>query len=214
MGLSLHNTCVTDEPGIDGFVFNYYWWYWTNIVSRNNIYVGTRHALVNVNEACPIDFDYDNLFTSDPGRFIEWDGANYATLAEFTQGTGQERHGLAVDPRFVGPADPRLRSDSPLIDRGVRIAGINDAFLGAAPDVGAFEAASAPFALTVTRANGVVETTWQVTPGSAWQLEFTPGLSPPSWTNASGRVQAAQALLALKHTNAAASGFYRLRADP
>jgi hypothetical protein len=210
-----HNTCVTDQPDLDGYVFNYYWWYWTNIVSRNNIFVGTRSALVNVNEACPIDFDYDDLFTSDPTRFIDWYGTNYLSLTDFTKGTGQERHGLAVDPRFVGVVDLRLRADSPLIDRGVRIPGINDGFLGAAPDIGAFEAASAPLARTITRLNGVIETTWQVPPDSPWQLEFTPRLPASTWTDAGGRVQATEAFLVLKHTNAAAAGFYRLRsADP
>lgn len=209
-----HNTCFTDGPNLDGFLFNYYWWYWTNIVSRNNIYVGTSYALRNVNEQCPIDFDYDDLFTSDPRRWVRWLGAEYADLAAFTRGTGQEQHGLAVDPRFVAPADVRLRPDSPLIDRGVRIPGINDDFLGAAPDIGAFEALSAARAVAIVVFNRSVQSTWQAPPGSTWRLEFTPDLSPPRWTSASERVQVDAPPLVLTHTNPAAAGFYRLRSDP
>jgi hypothetical protein len=209
-----HNTCVTSEPGIDGFVFSYYWWYWTNIVARNNIFVGTRAALVNVNEQCPIDFDYDNVFTSDSTRFIEWFGANYATLAEFTADTGQESHGLAVAPRFVGPGDVRLRPDSPLIDRGVPIPGINDGFLGAAPDLGAFEAATAPAApplsIALTTTNTVL-LSWPLS-APAWVLDETATLGAPipwaqvwlpSQTNATGSY----------HTVPSRVGnrFYRLR---
>ena len=210
-----HNTCFTDGPGLDGFTFSYYWWYWTNIVSRNNIYVGTRCALLNVNEQCPIDFDYDNLFTSDSARFIEWNRARYASLDAFTQGTQQEAHGLAVDPRFVSADNPSLRADSPLIDRGVRIPGINDDFRGAAPDLGAFETALAPWASMVAQRNGIVETTWQVTPGTTWQLECSSDLSPPRWSPAGASAQGVEGFLSLQHTNAAALGFYRLRsAEP
>ena len=52
-----------------------------------------------------------------------------------------EMHGLSVDPRFTGPdrGDYSLAKDSPLIDKGVLIPGINDDFSGNAPDIGAFE---------------------------------------------------------------------------
>jgi len=180
-----HNTGVTTEPGMDGFVFNYYWWYWTNIVARNNLFVGTRAAMVNVNEQCPIDFDYDNFFTSDATRFIEWYGTNYATLADFTADTGQETHGLAVDPRFVGPGDLRLRPDSPLIDRGVRLPGINDDFQDAAPDLGAFEASAAPTAPTlhITNAAPGQVTIWWTPATPGFVLQVSPTLTPPAWTN-------------------------------
>lgn len=178
-----HNTGVTTEPGMDGFVFNYYWWYWTNIVARNNIFVGTRAALVNVNEQCPIDFDYDDFFTSDPTRFIEWYGTDYATLAAFTEGTGQEPHGLAVDPRFVGPSDPRLRADSPLIDQGIRIPGINDDFLGAAPDLGAFETPGTsvrPLLSVGLMTTNAVLISWP-SPSAGFRLQQSTNLNARNW---------------------------------
>ena len=144
---------------------------WTNIVSRNNIYVGTSYALRNVNEECPVDFDYDNFFTTHPSRFIHWYPMDYSNLKSFAQATGQERHGFAVDPHFVDSGQGQLLPDSPLIDRGVRIPGVNDGFLGAAPDLGAFETSPAPFALAIAGIKGSYQTTWRVTPGSSWQLE-------------------------------------------
>lgn len=210
-----HNTCVTDGPGLDGFLFNYYWWYWTNIVSRNNIFMGTAYALRNVNEQCPIDFDYDDLYTRDSRRFAQWNQAAYNNLAAFSAATGQERHGFSVDPRFVSSGELRLRPDSPLIDRGVRIPGINDNFSGSAPDIGAFEAfGAAPVALGLTWRNALVETTWQVASGSRWRLEFTASLSPPSWTSLGDGVPRVDSRLVLTHTNNAPTGFYRLRSDP
>lgn len=181
-----HNTGVTTEPGLDGFVFNYYWWYWTNIVARNNVFVGTRDALVNVNEQCPIDFDYDNFFTTGTGRLIAWYRADYTRLADFAADTGQERHGLAEDPRFVGPGDLRLRADSPLVDRGIHVPGINDHFQGAAPDVGAFEAEAAPASPTLQISligPGLVRVSWAPSPPE-YVLQSASGLRPPDWIDA------------------------------
>jgi len=88
-----------------------------------------------------VSFDYDALYTTLPGKFVRWERKTYGSLAEF-QAAGYEEHGLSVDPGFIdeGNADFRLRVDSPLVDRGVHIPGINDGFLGAAPDIGAHEA--------------------------------------------------------------------------
>jgi hypothetical protein len=64
------------------------------------------------------------------------------------------------NPMFVAPADGDLRlgGDSPAIDAGVHIAAVNDAYAGAAPDLGAMEVGSALPALSVGDAS-VVEGT-------------------------------------------------------
>ena len=78
------------------------------------------------------------------GELVWWDGLpdrHLSTLAEFQAATGQEMHGLNVVPGFANAAggDYALDASSDLIDAGVVIPGINDDYVGAAPDVGAFE---------------------------------------------------------------------------
>ena len=71
---------------------------------------------------------------------MRWEGKTYGSLDEF-RAAGYEKHGLVAEPGFVDEAnaDFRLSADSPLIDKGVHIPGINDDYLGAAPDIGAYE---------------------------------------------------------------------------
>jgi hypothetical protein len=54
---------------------------------------------------------------------------------------GIDPNGLGEDPRFVDPAanDYRLRPDSPAVDRGVLIPGINDDVPDGRPDLGYYE---------------------------------------------------------------------------
>ena len=135
-----HNTCHTSIAGQNGFLFKNYS-NWIDIVSRNNIYSGTDHALESQSSVNPVDFNFDNLFTTHPGRFARWLGVDHQNLAAFQQGSGQEDRGLSVDPIFVDPSndDFTLGESSALLDAGIRIQGINDGFRGAAPDIGAFE---------------------------------------------------------------------------
>jgi hypothetical protein len=136
-----HNTCHTDRPGQNGFLFKGYS-KWRNLVSRNNIYAGTRYAIENRTRfRMPISFDHDNLYTTARGRFALWSRKRYPSLAAFARATGLERHGLSAPPRFINAAsgDYRLASRSPMIDRGVVIPGVNDDYFGDAPDLGAFE---------------------------------------------------------------------------
>jgi hypothetical protein len=135
-----HNTCHTSVAGQPGFLFKEYC-DWRNVVSRNNIFAGTEYALESWPEENPVDFDYDGLYTSASGTFIEWADAKYAALEAFTGKSGQEAHGVAADPKFVdAPAGNfHLSEASPLIDKGVAIPNVNDGFAGRAPDIGCFE---------------------------------------------------------------------------
>ena len=79
----------------------------------------------------------------------------FATLKEYSDATGQDRHSVLIDydvfvkvsppgpdPRTLyNPADFdfRLRPGSAAVDAGVTLPGINDAFTGRAPDLGAYE---------------------------------------------------------------------------
>jgi hypothetical protein len=135
-----HNTCDAALPDHDGFSINSPGT-WELIYARNNIWGGTTYALYNGNAEQPVDLDYDDLWNGNSGDLVRWGGVNYATLADFTAATGQEPHGLSIEPDFANAenGDYTLGSDSGLIDAGVVIPGINDDYVGAAPDIGAFE---------------------------------------------------------------------------
>ena len=84
-----------------------------------------------------------NLVWNRAGRSIAWvDGRGSTTSwATFRAWTGFEQTGRNQDPQFSpgsGPED-RLQAGSPAIDRGVRIAGLTDGYLGRAPDLGRWE---------------------------------------------------------------------------
>lgn len=138
-----HNTCDAVLAGNNGIYIKAPGT-WENIVVRNNIWSGTLYALNNYNETQPVDFDYDDLYTTDHDEFVYWGSGpdrHMHDLLTFQTLTGQELHGLNVVPGFADPdsGDYRLDPESKLIDAGVVLAGINDDYFGAAPDIGAFE---------------------------------------------------------------------------
>jgi hypothetical protein len=137
--LVFHNTFTTDAPATDAVAllnpgFS------SLIRVRNNVIAGTRYSLYKVNPAS-WDGNGDLLYTSDGTRFVSWEGTRYANLGAFRAGTGQEPNGLSAPPQFVAPAvgDFTPALGSPLIDAGLVLPGINDGYLGLAPDVGAIE---------------------------------------------------------------------------
>lgn len=95
--------------------------------------------------------DYDGL----AAKTIEWNGTNYAGLAEFSRATGLESRGVPVSgfDRFerVEPPDDRARTFQPgeldfrlragriVVDAGCALPNVNDGFDGMAPDLGALE---------------------------------------------------------------------------
>jgi hypothetical protein len=82
---------------------------------------------------------------------------NYNTIAALCTAHGLECNGYEDLPGFTNPTggDFTLLPSSPNIDRGVLIPGINDNFVGNAPDVGAYEFTSNPFPIVLSsvRAN-------------------------------------------------------------
>jgi len=95
-------------------------------------------------------------------------------LAELQAATGQEPHGLNVEPGFASAAsgDYSLSPDSQLIDAGLVIPGINDGYAGGAPDVGAFEYAVQIGGFTLTAS----PTSRAIAPGgvATYTLELQP----------------------------------------
>ena len=138
-----HNTFLTDAPGTNALTLM------TPgsarlIRARNNVFAGTRYVLEKVNTV-PLDLDGDLLHTTDAGRFVKWEGVAYSSLASLRAGKGQELSGMSFAPQLVNPSsgDFTPAGRSPLVDRAVRLPGINDGYWGRGPDVGAVEATRA-----------------------------------------------------------------------
>lgn len=115
---------------------------WPLLLSRNNNYGSPwSDGPFGIEVDDPIDFDYDNIISRVNSTLVYWRGDNYDTLEAFTRASGQETHGLSMDPLFTDPSagDYSLLPDSPLIDAGEYIPGINQTYLGLGPDIGAFE---------------------------------------------------------------------------
>ncbi|MBN2290081.1 MAG: right-handed parallel beta-helix repeat-containing protein [Candidatus Glassbacteria bacterium] len=96
----------------------------------------------------------------------KWKSSDYTLIDEFSAATGRETHGLAADPGFaatdglgaearifyadaafnhytqlkdINSGSLQLSAESPCVDKGAVIRGINEDFQGKAPDIGAFE---------------------------------------------------------------------------
>jgi hypothetical protein len=145
--LVYHNTFLTDVPSTDAIALMNPG-YSTFIRARNNVIAGTRYATYKVN---PVAWsgDGDLLYTTDASRLVYWMGTRYDTLAAF-RALGQEPNGLSAPPQLTSPPSGNFapQPGSPLVDAGVPLPGINDAFAGAGPDVGAVEWTGPPPALS------------------------------------------------------------------
>jgi hypothetical protein len=138
-----HNTADAAEPGQNA-LYLMEPGSWPLLYARNNVWAGTRFAVANENPRQKVDLDYDDLYTSEPGSLVWWDGLadhHLDSLGRVRSATGQEMHGFNVPPAFEDAAagNYRLAAASPLVDKGVPIPGINDGYAGRAPDIGAFE---------------------------------------------------------------------------
>jgi len=129
-----------------------------NVVTRNNLFVGTAanyaKEFTAPMEIC--DFDYDAFAGGPFEKFAKWNGVQYRTFEEFKADAPIENHASRVDAKglfasgVTAPAsvetrypvsvnDLRLASGSGAVDRGVYIPNVNDGFTGEAPDLGAYE---------------------------------------------------------------------------
>ncbi|MBU1537611.1 hypothetical protein KKF84_20015, partial [Myxococcota bacterium] len=136
--LLYHNTCFTDREDQNGLNVS---GYFENMVFRNNIIRGTRYAWEISMEVGENDCDYNNYYTTRGAPVVKWDNIRYDTVALWCEATGLECHGHDAEPGLLDPqgGDFSPADQSPNRDRGVRLYGINDAFRGAAPDIGYVE---------------------------------------------------------------------------
>jgi Right handed beta helix region len=152
--LMLHNTCV--KTGVPLVL-------WTgeqvrNCRYRNNLFIGTEgnYAYETTAPMVDCDFDYDGFGGGPWGQFLKWNSTRYATLEAVRANAPVYRHAVTVGAGSVfatgvaAPADEtvqcpltvndlRLRPGTAAIDAGEVLPGVNDAYSGKAPDLGAYE---------------------------------------------------------------------------
>ncbi|MBT4349780.1 DUF4215 domain-containing protein [bacterium] len=134
----------------------------TGNIIANNIFYSTKAGQDIEMENLQSSVDHslntysNNLFYAPNADGITFKYLNvvYDDLIEFKQASEQEIGSLIDDPEFVnfGTEDFNLQSNSPAIDAGLVISGLNENYQGYAPDIGRFEFASAPIC-----GNGVAE---------------------------------------------------------
>jgi len=143
----------------DGIVLIYHNTSWTNAAGRNamsvitpmknsvmlnNIFQGNGYAFeAIVSGATGNDWNFDNWHTtrSSTSSHFKWENIGYLNMSQLCAATGLECNGHENPPGLVNPSggDFTLLPTSPNIDRGIFIPGINDIFIGNAPDLGAYE---------------------------------------------------------------------------
>ncbi|MDA1017941.1 MAG: hypothetical protein O3A00_26220, partial [Planctomycetota bacterium] len=135
-----HNTCYTSVPNTNAFRVQAA--QWRKLVMANNIWQGTRDGFVFWrDEISPISMTND-IVHAESGSLVKVRKNTYTTSLEAEQRLPFFAAVKAVNPNLLDPehGDFRLRPDSPAIDAGVLIPGINDErFHGTAPDIGAHE---------------------------------------------------------------------------
>jgi len=138
-----HNTAYTSDPNSRALLVKRPTW--KKLVMRNNIWCGQKAGFELWHEQpSPIDWDYDNLFVSDPTAplVVQSYRNRFPKLTDVRNRFKWLPHGLSADPRFIDPpqGNYHLRVTSPCIDAGVALPGINSLpTRGRAPDLGAYE---------------------------------------------------------------------------
>jgi hypothetical protein len=125
---------------------------WHEFNLKNNLILTDSGRLISYRTPFLMknDLDYNGYFSTLKPAVFRID-SNYSdseptkffnSLSDLTNYTGWEKNGIYADPMFVnrGAFDFRLKDQSPFIDKGVIITGINDRHInGLSPDMGAHE---------------------------------------------------------------------------
>lgn len=145
------------DRGSDGIVLIYQNTTWSNAagipamdminpvhhaIMRNNIFQSSGYGVYEVaTGSTGHDWNYDNWYVRRSGAHFKWENVLYGNVSKLCNATRLECNGSEAPPGFVNPGggDFTLLPNSPNIDRGVLLPGINDDFVGSAPDIGAFE---------------------------------------------------------------------------
>jgi hypothetical protein len=127
-----------------------------NATLRNNIWVSVNGgAIFSMGSNAPswkTNLDYDGFDWGSSSSPFKVQGSTFGNVSTFSAASGQERHGVqlkrscfptlnvkAGPPASVPEQVVTLSSDCAAIDAGEVLPNINEDYLGAAPDLGAFE---------------------------------------------------------------------------
>ena len=131
-----HNTFWTTAPNVnDADLITPV----SNVKMRDNIFQSAGYSIYQVPRgALGIDADYNNWYSSLEGPHFMWEKVNYYVFSALCTRGGLECHGYDDLPGLSNPTggDFSLSASSLNIDRGIPIPGINDGFIGDAPDLG------------------------------------------------------------------------------
>jgi hypothetical protein len=110
----------------------------------NNINAQVSAQVYAIDFALPASIEIDgNLdWVYGGGNLGTYQGTRTSSLATFRTLTGRQAAGVQAEPAFVDRTarDYRVGPSSPAIDAALALPGITDGFLGAAADIGRFEA--------------------------------------------------------------------------
>ena len=131
-----------------------------NSVQKNNLFIGSTgvaYGYENTSTMYNCDYDYDG-WGGTWTYFLKWNGVRYSTIAAAKASAPVYKHALAVPgvPFASGvtvPANPntayptsvndlRLKTVTPAIDGGTILRNFSAGYVGAAPDLGAYELGS------------------------------------------------------------------------
>jgi hypothetical protein len=117
------------------------------VTARNNIIAAddTAALVISTDSGATTGVTVDYTLYKQTVSLVRWrwSGTQY-TFANWKTNSGQDAHSpTPAEPLFTNKAggDFTLQAGSPAIDQGVVIAGVNDGYLGAAPDLGYAEKA-------------------------------------------------------------------------
>jgi len=234
-------SCVKFNTGVSGLIRNHYFYHNTfrridantggyvqnlwdgvasqDIVYRNNIFQGD-YRLCNIQPARTHDpdFDYNLWYTPYTVNIFKWESHGNGMFANYWQAVlGEDPNGRWGDP-LMSPSLRLADTNSPAMDAGLVIPGINDNHAGDGPDLGAYEAGVPDFAIiAVSTSSNSLVLEWNGLHGPKYTLKTTTNLAFGTWSNDAVHVDIPghYGTMNINHAGPTASPtFFRLGATP
>ena len=157
-----HNTALQPNGGLDVFSSHEL----HNAVSRNNIFYSRGRPYPK--DSGPPQNDFQNDLTGGylgggviRSMFLQTERLEWY-LASTMDRIRWGRVEYTRNGKTIAITDPLVQAKNPALDRGVRLAGFNDDYSGAAPDIGAFENGKPPLRFGREMAPGFTRAPWEL----------------------------------------------------